>query len=118
MVSGLDSVGPGTADVLIYTGATWWITQANARIEAEITRGLLQSAGISAEITESQEAVRDWTLQKTGDGRVNVLIVYGVIPNTIYAASNTEPDGSVAENYIETSDGDTILNQADLLRVQ
>ena len=111
--AGLDSVGTGTADVLIYTGATWWITQANARIEAEITRSLLQSAGIQAEITENQEAVRDWTLQKTGDGRVNVLIVYGVIPTTIYTAGNAEPDGSVAENYIETSDGDTILNQAD-----
>ena len=38
---------------------------------------------------------------------------YGVIPNAIYPQGNGQPDGSVAENWIETSDGDTILNHAD-----
>ena len=103
----------GPADVLIYTGATWWITIAEATIEAETTKNLLQSAGIQAEITESEETVRAWMLQTTGDGSVNVLITYGVIPNAIYPKRNTQPDGSIAENWIETSDGDAFLNQAD-----
>ena len=111
---GSDTLETGVPDVLIYTGATWWITQANASIEAGITRDMLQSAGIQAEITESDAAVSNWMLQTTADGAVNVLVVYGVIPATVYAAGNTEPDGSVAENWIETLDGDTILNQADL----
>ena len=102
-------------DVVIYTGATAWITQAGATLEAERTRGLLRAAGLHAEITEGQEAVREWMLHTTADGFVNVLIVYGVLPTTIYGLGNTEPDGSVAENWIETSDGNTILNQADYL---
>ena len=103
----------GPADVLIYTGAVFWIGKENASIETEITQNLLQSAGFQAEITESDASVRDWMLQTTADGAVNVLIVYGVMPNAIYPQGNGQPDGSVAENWIETSDGDTILNHAD-----
>ena len=44
---------------------------------------------------------------------MNVLILYGSIPDSIYPKFNSQPDGSVAENWIETSDGDTILNHAD-----
>ena len=105
----------GSVDVLIYTGSTWWITPANARVEAETTRSLLQAAGIEVAITESEENVRDWMLQTTADSAVNVLVVYGVIPGSIYSPANGQPDGSIAENWIETTDGDTILNQSDYL---
>ena len=103
------------ADVLIYTGRTVWITQADATIEAGTTKRLLASKGIQVEITENGESIRDWMLQTTADDAVNVLILYGVIPTTIYAGENIQPDGSVAENWIETSDGDTILNHAGYL---
>ena len=49
------------------------------------------------------------------DGNVNVVIFYGVLPASIYGAGNAQPDGSVAENWIETTDGDTILNHADYI---
>ena len=103
------------ANVLIYTGRTIWITQADATIEAEITKSLLASKGVQVEITENEESVRDWMLQTTEDDAVNVLILFGVIPTTIYAVGNIQPDGSVAENWIETPDGDTILNHAGYL---
>lgn len=102
-----------SVDVLIYTGATFWITREEAIIEAETTKSLLESAGFQAEITNSDATVRDWMLQTTANGVVNVLVLYGTIPNAIYPAGNAEPDGSVAENWIETSDGNTILSQAD-----
>lgn len=105
----------GPVDVLIYTGSVFWITLEDAAIEAETTRNLLQAAGIEVAITGSEKNVRDWMLQTTADSAVNVLILYGVIPDAIYAAGNGQPDGSVAENWIETTDGDTILNQADYL---
>ena len=54
-------------------------------------------------------------LRTTANGHVNVLISYGVIPNSIYPRGNSQPDGSIAENWIETPDGDTILNQSDYL---
>ena len=54
-------------------------------------------------------------LHTTGDGNTNVIVLYGVLPASVYGTGNTEPDGSIAENWIETTDGDTILNHADYL---
>ena len=102
-------------NVLIYTGLASWIELPDAIAEAETTQNLLQSVGIDAEITQSEYYVRQWMLQTTSDGAVDVLIIYGVLPSTIYARGNTMPDGSVAENWIETTDGNTLLNHADYL---
>ena len=101
------------ADVLIYTRITWWITPTEATAEAEITKQLLVSKGIKAEITESELFVRDWMQETNANGSVNVLILYGVMPNTIYPSGNNLSDASIAEKWIETPDGDTILNHAD-----
>ncbi len=102
-------------DVLIYTGSASWITLENARVEASITKSLLESNGIRVAMTESEETLRSWMSETTANGAVNVCILYGILPTSIYAPGNTEPDGSIAENWIETTDGDTILNQADYL---
>lgn len=102
-------------DVLIYIGSTSWITHELAAVEASTTKGILESNGIQAGITESVDTVSDWMLQTTANRAVNVCILYGVIPSTIYAAENTQSDGSIAENWLESTDGDTILNHADYL---
>ena len=99
--------------VLIYTGDTSWITSAAAKVEAETTSNLLRAAGISARVTEDEASVREWMLQTASDSRVNVLILYGILPPAIYPGGNTQPDGSVAEQWIETFDGNTLLNHAD-----
>ena len=103
----------GPVDVLIYIGKTLWIRPEHAENEAEMTKFLLESESIQVEITKSKESVRDWMLQTTANGVVNVCILYGILPSTIYPSGNAQPDGSVAENWIETTDGDTILNHAD-----
>ena len=103
----------GTVDVLIYIGKTLWIRPEDAENEAEMTKFLLESESIQVEITKSKESVRDWMLQTTANGVVNVCILYGILPSTIYPSGNAQPDGSIAENWIETTDGDTILNHAD-----
>ena len=102
-------------DVLIYIGSTSWIAQELAAVEASTTKGILESNGIQAGITESVDTVSAWMLQTTANGVVNVCILYGVIPSTIYAAENTQPDGSIVEEWIESTDGDTILNHGDYL---
>ena len=107
------SVDPAT--VLIYAGSSWWITPSDAAVEAETTKSRLQSEGIQVQVTSDSEYVGEWMLQTNNDGIVNVLILYGVIPTSIYPAGNIQPDGSVAENWIESSDGNTILNHADYL---
>lgn len=100
-------------DVMIYIGHSSWITIEKARIEASTTEGLLASNGISTAITESDETIRDWMVKTTANGSTNVCILYGVIPGTIYTAGNSQLDGSIAEKWIESTDGDTILNQGD-----
>ena len=102
-------------DVLIYTFRSFWITLDNVRMAADTTKRLLESEGIEVRITDDDRYLRDWMLQTTSDGSVNVLIVYGVIPSTVYPQGNSQPDGSIAENWIETTDGDTILNHADYI---
>ena len=102
-----------SVDVLIYTGDVWWITRSEAIAEAETTKRLLQSADIQSEITDNENTVKQWMLQTASDGSVDVLILYGLIPTTIYPPGNAMPNGSVAENWIETRDGNTILNHAD-----
>ena len=102
-----------SVDVLIYTGEVWWISDSKAITEAKTTKRLLKAAGIQTEMTNSEDTVKQWMLQTTSDDSVDVLILYGDTPSTIYPAGNAQPDGSVAENWIETSDGNTILNHGD-----
>jgi hypothetical protein len=50
---------------------------------------------------------------KTNNGEFDVLVLYGYFPTTIYTAGNAQPDGSRAELFIESTDGDLIINHAD-----
>lgn len=100
-------------NVLMYTGAVSWMSLEDANLQSQTTKRLLSSKGIHAEIVETQDAVRDWMLQTTSDGNVDVLILYGVLPTSIYPPFHRQPDGSVAENWIESTDGNTILNHGD-----
>ena len=100
-------------NVLMYTGAISWMRLDDANQQAQITKQSLASKGIQAEIVETEDSVRNWMLQTTSDGNVDVLILYGVLPTSIYPSFNSQPDGSVAENWIESTDGNTILNHGD-----
>ncbi len=110
-----DVLNAKPVDVLIYTGSASWITLENARTEAKTTNYLLESNGIRVAMIESEETLRNWMVETTANGAVNVCILYGVLPSSIYGPGNTEPEGSIVENWIETTDGNTILNQADYL---
>ena len=109
----IDEPVDATIDVLIFTGDAWWISRSAAIVEAQTTKRRLQSAGIRSHITNNENYVRQWMVKTTSDGSVDVLILYGLIPTTIYPPGNTMRNGSVAENWIETRDGNTILNHAD-----
>ena len=100
-------------DVVIYTFRSFWIVLGDAETAAETTKSHLEANGITVVVTNDDQFLREWMLETTGDGSVNVLITYGVIPSTVYGQVNSQPNGSIAENWIETMDGDTILNHAD-----
>ena len=107
---------PERGEVLFYTGEVWWITKAAAAREAHTTIAALDLApggGIKSRLTEDEDEVKQWMLQTTHNGTVDVLVLYGDVPGTIYPPGNALPDGSVAEKWLETTDGDTILNHAD-----
>ena len=100
-------------NVLMYTGAVSWMSLEDANRQSQITKQLLASKGIEAEIVETEDTVRNWMLETTSDDNVDVLILYGVLPTSIYPSFNSQPDGSVAEKWIESTDGNTILNHGD-----
>lgn len=104
---------PVNGEVVMYTDETWWITELDAFAEAVETAVQLQAAGIQAIWWFDEIAVRDWMLETKGNGAMDVLVLYGDVPDTIYPPGNARPDGSLAETWLETTDGDMILNHAD-----
>ena len=102
--------------VSFYTGSTGWIDKASADEQANIGSILLMQSGIKNKIYASDADganLADWMQRATGNGQLDVLVLYGSCPSEIY--SNQQPDGSIAERFIESTDGDTIINHADYM---
>ena len=105
-------------EVLIYTGTVNWIDKGVADQQAQICVNKLNVMGvanswISAAGAAGETEVADWVSNSTGNGQLDVLVIYGYLPPTIYVYGNSEVDGSLAELFIETEDGDAIINHAD-----
>ena len=100
---------------MIFTGDMKWITRAEVKVETRTMVDILEAFDIQVVATENENDVKKWMQRTTSDGSVNVLILYGVIPTTIYPSANTLPEGSVAERWIETGDGNTILNHGEYI---
>jgi len=59
------------------------------------------------------DALADWVEDHTGDGVPDLLIMFGIFPATIYPAGNAQPDGSLAELFLD--DGNCIINTGDYI---
>ena len=106
----------GASEVVIYTGTTQWIGKGAADAQAQICVDMLNEAGIKNTWYESDgdmDALAEWMDDVTDDNGLDICILYGDFPPTIYPQGNTSPDGSIAETFIETTDGDAIINHAD-----
>ena len=106
----------GAGEVVIYTGTTQWIEKGAADEQAQICVDLLNDAGIKNTLYVSDgdmDALAEWMDGVTDDNGLDICILYGDFPPTIYPQGNTSPDGSIAETFIETTDGDAIMNHAD-----
>ena len=97
-------------DIAISTDSNWWGQAAADREAQEIVDNV---TGASVELfgDNDQAALADWVTAHTGDGVSDVLILCGKFPATIYPAGNAEPDGSIAELFLD--DGNTIINTGD-----
>lgn len=103
-------------DVLIYIGTLSWILPNHARAQSEITERILEDKGFSVTITTSENYVEDWVLGTWNNDFPEVLMLYGIIPSTIYPPTKSrDTDNSLAERWIESTDGNMIFNQADWL---
>jgi hypothetical protein len=106
-------------DVAIYTGKTWWIAKADADVQAGLCAARLDSSGILANPVQlypnesDQAALATWVGNHTNNGKLDVLVLYGCLPRSIYPNGNTQPDGSIAEAFIESTDGNAIINSGD-----
>ena len=99
--------------VLMYIGDVSWVTAEDANHQSQTAKRILSLEGIQSEITKDENYVKDWMTKTTSDGKTDVLILYGVLPSSIYPSPNKQMDNSIAEIWIESTDGDTILNHGD-----
>jgi len=105
-------------EVAIYTGLTQWIDKPAADKHADKYVQLFEKAKIKATWFKSDKdgpKVADWVKKTTSDNVIDALILFGDIPTAIYAGGNTQKDGSLAEKFVETKDGNAIMNHADYM---
>ncbi len=106
------------ADVAIYTAQTNWTSVVYANQQARLCAERLEAIGVTTTLfrtTNKEQALADWLTAQTDDGDLDVLILFGFAPGSIYGSGNTQPDGSPAELFIESTDGDTIINHGDYI---
>ena len=98
------------SEIAISTQANWWSQAAADREMQEIVDNVT-SLSVELFSVDEQDALADWLIAHTGDGVADLLILCGQCPDTIYAPGNTQPDGSLAELFLD--DGNCIINTGD-----
>jgi len=115
LVLGIVSVFSTTAmavDIAISTKAGWW-GQAAADQEMQEIANNVTAVSVQLFTVNDLAALADWVVAHTGDGAPDLLILCGNFPDTIYPAGNAQPDGSLAELFLD--DGNTIINMGDYI---
>jgi len=99
-------------DIAISTEVGWFNQAAADRESQEIVDNV---TAVVVELfpKDQQAALADWVVAHTGDGQADLLILMGRIPASIYPAGNAEPDGSLAELFLD--DGNIIVNTGDYM---
>ena len=103
-------------EVAFLHGDSSWCAKAAADAQTQIAIDKLNAWGVVSTwfaTTAEDGDLADWVVGMTGNGDVDVLVLYGVLPPALYPTSGAQTDGSVAEAFIESTDGDTIINFAD-----
>jgi hypothetical protein len=99
-------------DIAISTKSGWW-GQAAADQEMQDIVNNVQGASVELFTISDLDALADWVIAHTGNGAADLLIMCGNFPETIYPSGNAEPDGSLAESFLD--DGNTIINTGDYM---
>jgi hypothetical protein len=97
-------------DIAISTQAAWF-SQAAADREMQEIADNVTAVSVEQFAANEQAALATWVAEHTGDGVSDLLVLCGQFPDTIYPSGNAQPDGSLAELFLD--DGNCIINTAD-----
>ncbi len=90
-----------------------WMGQGHADTEAQEIVDNVTGASIEVFTPTDLDALAAWVEDHTGNGVPDLLVMFGIFPATIYAAGNAQPDGSLAELFLD--DGNVIVNTGDYI---
>ncbi len=101
-------------DVGISTQAGWF-GQAAADREMQIVADTIKNKVNDVQIfpQNKQGELATWVEKHTGNKQLDILIMCGQFPSTIYKPGNAQPNDSIAERFLE--DGNMILNTGDYM---
>jgi hypothetical protein len=99
-------------DIGISTHAGWFGQAAADREMDEIVANV-SGIDITVHTPDDWDALATWVKNHTGNGMVDMLILCGQFPNTIYTPGNSQADDSLAEMFLD--DGNIILNTGDYM---
>ena len=101
-------------DIAISNQPNWISQQAADREMNQIVSNVRNSVNDIKIFTKDQEnQLANWVQAHTSNNQLDVLILCGLIPNGIYPSGNKQPDGSIAEKFLEA--GNMIINTADYM---
>ncbi|MGB9597939.1 MAG: hypothetical protein ACPL7B_16765, partial [Candidatus Poribacteria bacterium] len=99
-------------DIAIYVESTGWISESDAKNEADI---IIQA--VSKKVSDiriiSQKDLPEWVLSHIKNGQPDIIILFGDFPDSIYPSGNQSPNDSLAELFLD--DGNIFLNTADYI---
>ena len=101
-------------DIAISTQAGWFGQAAADREMQEIVDAVGgQVNSIEVFAAADKKALGDWATAHTGNGQMDMILLCGQYPDTLYEAGNGEADDSVGELFLE--DGNLIANTGDYM---
>ncbi|TKJ38869.1 MAG: hypothetical protein CEE38_04000 [Planctomycetes bacterium B3_Pla] len=107
------TVGGGLNPGIAISTQAGWFGQGAADREMQEIVDNVTAVPVEQFAADQQDALADWVIAHTGDGVSDLLILCGNFPDTIYPPGNAEPDGSLAELFLD--DGNTIVNTGDYM---
>ncbi len=98
-------------EVALFTEQAGWMGQPTAVKEGEEMIDMLKTPTDVVVLTDKQ--IGKWAEKHTDNGVSDIIVTFGWFPTTLYTPGNADPDGSIAEDFLEG--GNVILNTADYI---
>ncbi|MBM3214188.1 hypothetical protein FJZ36_04655 [Candidatus Poribacteria bacterium] len=98
-------------DIALYNDNVGWIAKAKA---VEIGDALKKDVKVGASIKNYDvKALADFAKARTNNGKIDIIVLFGDIAETIYTPGNAQKDDSIVEGFI--NGGNMVLNTADYI---